>query len=756
MDLLEYYRAQKAQVDVLSDPRALFLLALAQQLKLSTLQQLAAHLRWSHDEVRSLWSKIAEAGFGEDLLFGGSEGDRIRFSPAGQKELLRLGLVGNGTLNDERDHGPTAGGKERLADMQWCEQRGIIPMPTLSILKDKQVLKEHLLPDADVVVIGRTQSSDVVLPDETRKVSRFHAAMVRLSSQPLRYFIRDLGSAHGTSVNGVHVQQKILCDGDVIEIGDYRLSCTSLAQNSRRPRRIKVVERKADGPFTEKSTIALRLMTVPGMDALTETQREVLEEFQYKARRGASLSQSADAVVGATLRALQADRGFIGQLRRSDLESLIEMGATNLGEDDEIEISDSSFIQHLFEGKAIEESATLLIPFSNRRDVTYFLCVSRQSSRGSFGAQEVAFLRAAAKVLEAWPGKPEGGSPIHDGEVMEWPVEMICRSKKMNEVVKQIEIAASSRMNVLILGESGSGKELVARALHTRLSQPAGQFIAKNCGQTTETLAETAIFGYAPKSGISEADPKGAAGWFEQANGGTLFLDEVHRMTPAMQDMFLRVLQDKQVWRIGAQAPVVVNVNVIAATDEDLEAALELGSFRKPFYFRFGARIQIPPLRERREDIPLLTYFFLDKYAKALGSRARTISRRGMRILVENSWLGNIRQLENVIQGAVAKNQEVIFSWDLEEQLRESTSARSSEATAAPAGNEQNSQPSAKLPRRMEEVEKEQIEEALEVTLGNKTKAAALLGFKSRQTILSKMDRYRIPRNYADPHLKTS
>jgi len=626
-------------------------------------------------------------------------------------------------------------------------------MPKLRIQKGTELVNEYLLPNADVVVIGRTQSSDVVLPDETRRVSRFHAAMVRISTEPLRYFIRDLGSAHGTSVNGAPVHQKILNDDDVIEIGDYRLSFISLVREASRTGRIKVVAKNPDGPFAEKSTMALRLMPIPEMDALTEVQREVLEEFHYRSRRGASLSHSADAVVGATLRAVQADRGFIGQLRRGDRESLIEMGTTNLGEHDEIEISDLLFGQHLFEGKAVEERATLLIPFSKTREVTCFLCVNRHRGRSSFGAQEVAFLRIAAKVIESWPSKSEGGSPFLDSEVMEWPVEMIIRSKKMNDVLKQIENVAASQMNLLILGESGSGKELVARSLHKRLS-PAGRFVAKNCGQTTETLAETAIFGYAPKSGISEADPNGAPGWFELAEGGTLFLDEVHGLSPAMQDKFLRVLQDNQVWRIGAQAPVVVNVSVIAATDEDIESAVEDGSVRKPFYFRFGAKIHVPPLRERREDIPLLTYFFLDKYAKSLGSRARTISHRGMRTLVEYSWPGNIRELEHVIQGAVAKNQEVIFSWDLEEHFREATTPSTRKAPAVVgAAHSQNSRAAASSPKRMEEVEKEQIEEALEVTLGNKTKAAELLGYKSRQTILTKMDRYGIPRNYAAPQM---
>jgi len=264
-------------------------------------------------------------------------------------------------------------------------------------------------------------------------------------------------------------------------------------------------------------------------------------------------------------------------------------------------------------------------------------------------------------------------------------------------------------------------------------------------------LAETEIFGYAPQSGISGANPKGSPGWFEQANGGTLFLDEVHGLSTSMQDQLLRVVQDRKVWRIGATAPVQVNVNVVAATDKDLGRAVEDGSFRGPLFFRFGARIHVPALRERVDDIPLLTYFFLDKYAQELHSRARTVSRGAMRVLMEYGWPGNVRQLENVIKAAVARNQEVIFSWDIQDQIQAPAPANKlveAETTKARSTSDGAKHYEAQT---MEEVEKAKIKEVLEVTRGNLTKAAGILGYKSRQTILNKMDRYGIPRKDAEP-----
>jgi transcriptional regulator with PAS, ATPase and Fis domain len=318
----------------------------------------------------------------------------------------------------------------------------------------------------------------------------------------------------------------------------------------------------------------------------------------------------------------------------------------------------------------------------------------------------------------------------------------------MKALARDVRQAATADLSVLVLGESGSGKELVARAIHQHSPNAHGPFVARNCGQTTDTLAEAEIFGYSAQSGIAGADPKGSPGWFQQANDGTLFLDEVHRLSPAMQDKFLRVLQDKQVWPIGARSSVQVKVKVVAATDEDLDRVTEQELMRRPFRYRFGATISVPPLRSRKEDVPLLAFYFLDKYASQAGSRTRSISHRALRKLTSYDWPGNVRRLEQMIQLAVARDREVLFSWDFDVP-EQATSAEA--ATLAPGDDILAAlRRPASAPKTMEEVEREHIKEVLEVAQGNVTKAAQLLGL-GRQTLLNKMDRFGIPRDYADP-----
>jgi DNA-binding NtrC family response regulator len=626
------------------------------------------------------------------------------------------------------------------------------PMPKLEIHKARQFYKDYVFPDADVVLLGRTRSSDIFLPDHTRQVSRLHAALVRMSAANNQYFVRDLGSTHGTRVNGSAVHQRILQDGDAIEIGKYRLIFSTANHAKSQRTRIRVVQGSSTGSFADASTSAL--YRSEAAQQFTPEQRELLEQLEGKFRE-ATLLDCAPDLVSAVLHTVRADRGFVGILSEHASEVIAELGVTNMGEHDEIEISDHSFIKHLLAGETVQESNTLLVPFGHESGGRGFLCANRRNKRKPFSPTEAEFLLAVVRLMPLYKERgaaDSAGSDISKDGPIEWPMEMLGRSSQFTELIRQIDAATAARMNVLILGESGSGKELVARRLHQRSSSAEGLFLARNCSQTTETLAETEIFGYAPKSGITGADPKGAPGWFELADGGTLFLDEVHRLTPPMQDKFLRVLQDKQVWRIGAKSPVHVDVNVLAATDEDLDRALEQGEFRRPFLSRFGARISVPALRERSEDIPLLAYFFLDKYAATLHSHARTISRRGLHVLWKHGWPGNVRQLEHTVQAAVARDHEVIFSWDLV-ALFPSQSVAGTEEDAVARAVLSDDVTVHKRPKHMEEVEKEHIQEALEATRGNITRAAEILGYKSRQTMLNKMDRYGIPRNYADPRL---
>ncbi|HET8548658.1 MAG TPA: sigma 54-interacting transcriptional regulator, partial [Bryobacteraceae bacterium] len=238
---------------------------------------------------------------------------------------------------------------------------------------------------------------------------------------------------------------------------------------------------------------------------------------------------------------------------------------------------------------------------------------------------------------------------------------------------------------------------------------------------------------------IAGADPAGSPGWFEMAHRGALFLDEIHALALPLQDKLLRVLEDRQVWRVQARAPVNVDVLVIAATDQPLEEAVERGTFRRALYHRFAHRLSVPPLRDRPEDIRLLAHYFLDKSAAERGTRARSISYEAVARLMNYSWPGNVRELQNCIMTSALAAGEVLFSWQL--ALPASTQAAASQTTAGSA------QPVIKT---MADVEREKIIEALTATRGNITQAARALGYGSRTTILHKMDEYGIPRQFGD------
>lgn len=487
-------------------------------------------------------------------------------------------------------------------------------------------------------------------------------------------------------------------------------------------------------------------------DERSPEKRELVDEIHRRMSRGISSESSAREIIDAILKVVKADQGFIGIFENSGSDIYREIASANLRDNDVIEVADPLFAQHLQNGEPIQESATLLIPLRLDDKPQGFICVHRRDAGCAFSASDVDYLVALGELSWLRTDEVWNETSHNNGEPIIWPLELIGKSDVMARLGKQIGAAASTDMNVLILGETGSGKELVANAIHRQSRKAAGPFVARNCPQTTESLAETEIFGYAPKSGIAEGNPHGTPGWFELADGGTLFLDEIHRLSGCMQDKFLRVLQDKEVRRFGSQTSTRVDVKVLAATDDDLSVAIEEGRMRRPFYHRFGMRIEVPALRHRRADIPLLAYYFLDKYARLLRSRTRVISHRGLRCLTEYDWPGNVRQLEHVIHASVAKDCEVLFSWDLQQQF-ENPRKRSTRENDQVELNIERPVNSATAPRKMDEVEREQIMEALEAVHGNVTKAAQLLGYKSRQTMLNKMDRYGIPRNYADPQM---
>jgi len=632
-------------------------------------------------------------------------------------------------------------------------------MPQVIIQRGGSFHGDYVFSGSDYLMIGRAQSNDICLPDPARRVSRYHAAIIRAVPEGERYFIRDLGSLRSTRVSGQAVSQHLLREGDVIEIGTYELVYSAREHPKAESSPLRVVPRKAVGEALEQSTARFTSHEVFRDLPLTETQREVVESILQTTRDGMTADDLFAQMMLPVIKAAGARRGFVGLFCSGRDVRYEVIGRRGMRPGDQIEITDPDFLVRLLHGKAILDDHTLLVPILQHETPLGFICLDRVSSADPFSQEDVEFLIMLGHLATARSGSATARSirRSRGNAIFDWPFDMIGRSEVMQELRREIREAASGDLNVLVLGESGTGKELVARAIHAASAYSSGPFLAKNCAAITESLAETEIFGYARRSGIAGADPEGASGWFEQARGGSLFLDEIQGLTVPLQDKFLRILQDKEVWRVRGRSAIPVKLKIIAATDQDLDHAIEEGSFRKPFYFRFAKIIHLPPLRERKEDIPLLTFYFLDRCARKLESPVRTVSHRALLRLQTHSWSGNVRQLENCIETAMSKvlDREILFSWDFAETIGQVPTTGGHELGAegdiAARPESHAISPTPPSLRSMAEVEREKIMEALESTAGNISRATKLLGYRSRQTMLNKMDRYDIPRHYGDP-----
>ncbi len=320
--------------------------------------------------------------------------------------------------------------------------------------------------------------------------------------------------------------------------------------------------------------------------------------------------------------------------------------------------------------------------------------------------------------------------------------EMLGQAPAMQEVFRAIGRLAPSHATVLITGESGSGKELVARALHRHSPRAHGPFIALNTAAIPKDLLESELFGH--ERGAFTGAAAQRRGRFEQADGGTLFLDEIGDMPAELQTRLLRVLADGQFYRVGGHTPVKANVRVIAATHQDLETRVREGLFREDLFHRLNViRLRLPPLRERREDIPLLVRHFMQKSARELGMEAKGVSEAAMKTLVGLPWRGNVRQLENVCHYlSVMAPGQVVEAGDLPADLMQDRDAPHVgdwlQGLAAEAGARLARGEAAILGELTQAYEKTLIEVALRHTGGRRIEAAHLLGW-GRNTLTRKI-----------------
>lgn len=307
---------------------------------------------------------------------------------------------------------------------------------------------------------------------------------------------------------------------------------------------------------------------------------------------------------------------------------------------------------------------------------------------------------------------------------------IIGESPKMKEVLKIVERVANTNATILILGESGTGKEVIANAIHYNSHRRDKPYVKVNCGAIPENLIESELFGY-EKGAFTGATTR-KIGKFEKARGGTILLDEVGELDLAMQVKLLRVLQEKEFERVGGNDVVKIDIRVIAATNKDLLKMVQEGNFREDLYYRLNViPIQIPPLRDRKEDIPLLIEYFLERYGKDIGRKSMSISREAQEKLIAYQWNGNIRELENVVERMAILCQDNIIK--VENLPREIVYSEIIEKEFI-------------LPQEgvcIEDLERSLILQALERAEYNQTRAAKLLGM-SRHTLLYRMEKYNI------------
>jgi DNA-binding NtrC family response regulator len=307
--------------------------------------------------------------------------------------------------------------------------------------------------------------------------------------------------------------------------------------------------------------------------------------------------------------------------------------------------------------------------------------------------------------------------------------DVISKNAKMADILRLCHEIAGLRSTVLIQGESGTGKEMIARAIHHSGDRSSKPFVAVSCAALAETLLETELFGHEKGAFTGAGERK--QGKFEMADGGTIFLDEIGDISPKVQVELLRVLQERSFYRVGGSQEVRVDARVVAATHVNLQQAVMEGKFREDLFYRLNViQIQIPPLRDRREDIPLLAHHFLERLSHEMGKDIGDISEAALKLLMDYNWPGNVRELENAVERALVTTRGTELS---EEDFSFLASNGAAKAWKPPAG------------MTLEEMEKLLIAATLERSQGNIKESATVLGI-DRSTLYEKIKRYEIQR----------
>jgi len=593
--------------------------------------------------------------------------------------------------------------------------------------------------------VGRDSTNLLRLADSL--LSRRHCRITREGED---FLLTDLDSLNGTFVNGRPVREHTLGDGDQIVVGKSRLiflvgEGEPTAQHSN-PVHVSDRSMTAHTTLRLKAGEALYLRPEP---ATTETSAlaEIARDLALLVRVSTSVNSIRETeglqreLLRLVFEAVPAERGAIllvgedghiiseiGLDRAGDVSRAVEVSRTVVRQ--VVEERSAVLASDLIEGgldtseslRAARLSSLLCAPlvlYGRALGAVYLTTADPATHFDEGHLQLVTVICRIAAVAFDNARRIEQLESENDLLRAESSVEhgMVGESAAMKKVYQFISRVAPADTTVLVRGESGTGKELAARALHVNSPRRERAFVAINCAALTETLLESELFGH--ERGAFTGALAQKKGKLEIADGGTLFLDEVGEMPPVLQAKLLRVLQEREFERVGGTRTIRVDVRVVTATNRDLEEAVRTGGFRQDLYYRLNVvSFEMPPLRERREDIPLLASYFGAKYAAKFKRKVTGISREARECLSGYDWPGNVRELENAVEHAVVLGStERVLPEDLPETVLEAEPAAGASAP-----------PVTKYHEALREAKRQLILRALEQSAGSFTEAARLLG----------------------------
>jgi transcriptional regulator with GAF, ATPase, and Fis domain len=557
--------------------------------------------------------------------------------------------------------------------------------------------------------------------------------------------VRDLNSLTGTFVNGLPVLERSLAHGDQVTVGSSVFVFLSEEQTANQPSSVELDEStQANSATTRLRREDLRYLQPEALAALPPTER-IARDLQTLLKISSAIG-SIDNVeslqwqlLGMIFDVVPAERGAI--LVGRDPEEFTSVVAWDrvAGPQHAVHVDRRLAQQVLAERIALLSNEPQNYPAGkdaadpNQHAVHSLICVPLVHLDKAIGLiyldtvnPVIRFTDEDLHLVTAVAGV--AALAVESARQVEWlgrenrrlrlegnlDHDMVGESPQMRDIYQLIERVAITESTVLICGESGTGKELAARAIHRNSPRRDRPFVAINCAALTETLLESELFGH--ERGAFTGAIAQKRGQLEMANGGTIFLDEMGELSPALQSKLLRVLQERDFMRVGGTRSITLNIRVIAATNKDLQNATQDGTFRQDLYYRLNVvSITMPPLREHKEDIPQLANYFAAKYAEKCNRRIHGISPEAQPVLLEYNWPGNIRELENAIERAVALgSSELILLEDLPETLLE---------TPSPSALRGSTYHEA-----IRQIKRQLIVSAMDQSEGNFTEAAKLLG----------------------------